>query len=205
MPISHSSFSGETNPIDGRIGGEDWDAYHEGTNDWDSVLVKTADQGVTNSATFVSENSLGLSVDTNETWRIEYEIVYTTDATGDIKFEVNVSSGTMAGVFRAMGSDTTANAVLSAVTRIAGTASSPTQTAGGGTLTIHRVLFLEVFVQVTASATLALRFAQNTQTSGQTATIKAGSRMRARLMSSDQTIAAGFINQAATASAPTVS
>ena len=28
MSITHSKVSGETNPVDGRVGGEDWDAAH---------------------------------------------------------------------------------------------------------------------------------------------------------------------------------
>lgn len=205
MPIYHGATSGEVNPGDGRIGGEDWDAVHEGSSDWSYTHTKANDQGVTNSNTLVNESALTLSVKTNETWRIEYDIIYTTDATGDIKFDVALSAGTMSGYYRLLGSDTTANALLSTSARLAAVADTPDITAGGGALTIHRVIDLELFIQVTADATLNLRFAQNTTTAGQTATVKAGTRIRARRMSSDLTIAPSLISNTAATFAPTVS
>lgn len=181
MAITHSFVSGEANPGGGLIGGEDWDADHVGSPDWDFRATLASDQSVTNSATLVSANDIGLSVTAGDTWHIEYDIIYSSDATGDFKFQLTAASGTIFGWWRYLGSDTTANAVLlSTGLRLNAVANTTTIAAGGGTTTVRRSVFIESLVEFSATTTLNFQFAQNTQTSGQSAVLRQGSQIRAR-------------------------
>lgn len=187
MPVTHAAVSGEANPGDGRVGGEDWDADHVGQSDWDIALTKGSDQSVTNSTVMVPATGLSFDVTPDSVWRVEYDIIYSSDATGDFRWEVDWTTGASVRLlaWRHIGSDTTANALqLLTGGRIAGLGALGAQPSGGGATTIRRSLFFQGIFEFdndfAGTATVTFEFAQNTATVGQSAVLRAGSRVRAR-------------------------
>lgn len=149
-----------------------------GGGGWDSVLTKTSDQGVTNSSTLVAATDLQFSIASGEVWRIECEIVYTSDATGDFKGIVASANGN--GVFwsRVIGTDNPTNGLLLSTGQRDATGTGLTAQGGGGSTAILRHFLYECVVKDTGATTVRFMFAQLTTTAGQTATCKAGSLMR---------------------------
>lgn len=148
---------------------------------YDVVTTKGSDEGVTNSATLQDDNELSWAVLANEAWFFQLLILYTTDATGDIKFDLRHSANTCNWVYRYLGSDATNNLILASSGIKDNSVQDTTDiAAGGGALNITRFILIEGYVFVGNNGTISLRFAQNTQTSGQTATVKAGSRLALR-------------------------
>lgn len=141
---------------------------------WDFVIRKQLDEGVLNSAVIQNDDELKWDVKSGELWRFLAIILYSTDATGDIKVDMAASTSTADWLIRYLG-ETTANAVLSGVQINAAAGNFTALAAGGGTTTILRKVQIEGFVKANANQTVNVRFAQNTQTGGQTATVKAGS------------------------------
>jgi hypothetical protein len=162
------------------VGPDRWNGPHVGSNDWpDAYIVKSLDQGVTNSATLVNDDEMLTAVLINEIWRFEITVMYTSDTAGDYKWDLACSTGNMTGWHRYVGSDTTANAILVSTGVRSSALTSITDVAAGGTTGVRTVLIDGIF-QFSASCNFLYRFAQNTQTSGQTATTKAGSLFKAK-------------------------
>lgn len=165
--LSISSHVATYSPLGGAAGGG-----------WDSIVAKASDDTVTNSATLANDSELLWSVGSGEVWRFELTAIYRTDATGDIKVAFAVSTGTPAWTYRYYG-ENVSSGFLSSGNRETGAGTTTAIPAGGGTTTIDRVLFVEGFLwNVGASATVNVKFAQNTATSGQSAILKTGSMLK---------------------------
>jgi hypothetical protein len=148
---------------------------------WDQVITKASDDTVTNSATLANDSELHWTVAANDTWRFELLILYTSDATGDYKCDLVVSAGTFNVSWRYLGTDTPTNTVLVS-TGIKDNAVTNTTdiAAGGGAAGVVRAILIEGLLFASGAATVTFRSAQNTQTAGQSAVTKAGSRLLLR-------------------------
>lgn len=147
-------------------------------SDWDLQIIKASDQGVTNSAVHVDDTELQFAVSSGDIWEFDLICLYTSDTTGDFNWRINTP-----GVDMSIRNDTgenSANAVHDTPVRDAGVSTLSARAAGGGTITIVRHAAGRGWVTLNAGGTFAVQFAQNTQTAGQTATMKAGSTLKAR-------------------------
>jgi hypothetical protein len=145
---------------------------------WDIFIIKASDFGVTNSNTFADDSELTFAVLDDQIWEMELTCLFTSDATGDWKFRLN-TGGFALSVFHYFGSDATNNAVQGGEVRETGTATTAIA-GGGGTITITRMLKVYFMMMMNADGNITVQIAQNTTTSGQTATLKAGSYLKAR-------------------------
>lgn len=151
----------------------------EGTSDWDTEIIKSGDQSITNSATLVDVALFTQAVLINETWLFEFLIAYSGDsATADIQWALNSSVGTMMGCAAQAGLST-ANAAM-----VAGVAFNASANAGGanGTDAVDgvRPLWVRAILTFSASCNLTFQFAQNTITAAKTVKIRTGSIMRSK-------------------------
>jgi len=128
-----------------------------------SVIVKSANQDVTNSATLVNDTDLQFSVVAGGHYMVELQLTISANNTsGDYKFAVNVSSGTMkgSGLWHYISSTGAGvNAVVQA------NAASNTGVNGGTTVSdIDFLCFYQLKFSFTASAnaTFSLQFANVT-------------------------------------------
>lgn len=170
-----------------RTDGSTWATYADltgsgGASDWTTEVTKASDESVTNSSTLQNDDELTFAVGSGELWKFEAIIAYEATLNGDFKCDFVCSTGTFSTVYRYLGSDTTANAVLvSTGVRESGVANTTDITAGGTSTVITRSLWIEGFI-VNPSATMDItfRFAQNSAQVGEAATVKAGSILRAK-------------------------
>lgn len=137
--------------------------------------IVDADQTVTNSATLVTVPQLTIPVGTNERVLFRYTIYYTSTATGDFKYRVDVpASPTLyrLGIesFAADGSATVAS-VLTAE------ADSTVLFASG---TEGFIRLQGVLSNGSTAGQIIFQFAQNTQTGAQSAIVRAGSHFEYR-------------------------
>lgn len=137
--------------------------------------IVDADQTVTNSATLVTVPQLTLPIGTNERVLFRYTIYYTSTATGDFKYRVDVpASPTLyrLGIesFAADGSATVAS-VLTAE------ADSTVLFASG---TDGFIRLQGVLANGSTAGQVIFQFAQNTQTGSQSAIVRAGSHFEYR-------------------------
>jgi hypothetical protein len=150
---------------------------------WDQYKVKSTDQSVTNSTTLTDDSELSFQVGSAETWYFEVVILYSSDATGDFKFVGAITAGDMLGWYRLIGTDNTANAVGTiTASKYNGVATFGTA-LGGGSTTIIRTAFIEGMSRMNGgTTTFKMQFAQQTQTAGQSAVMRAGSILRAKMV-----------------------
>ncbi len=125
-----------------------------------TTIVKSANQDVTNSTTLVDDTSLQFSVVAGGHYMVEFQLtISANNTTGDYKFAINVSSGTMkgSGLWHYISSTGAAvNAVVQA------NAASNTSVNGGTTVgDIDFLCFYQLKFSFTASsnATFSLQFA----------------------------------------------
>jgi len=145
-----------------------------------TVIVKSANQDVTNSATLVSDTSLQFSVVAGGHYMIEIDIVFSANNTSsDYKNAFNVSAGTMIGKGFMIGPTATgaaqvneysANAVATSTSLVLG---SPT--ANLSYLVSTKIIFS---FQASANATFRYQFAQNTAIAATTARTWKGSILK---------------------------
>lgn len=142
--------------------------FLRGDNTWDtpanpegwSVIVKSTNQDVTNSVTLVDDTDLKFSVVAGGHYMVEMQLtISANNTTGDYKFAVNVSSGTMkgSGIWHYISSTGAGvNAVVQA------NAAANTTVNGGTTVSdIDFLTFYQLKFSFTASAnaTFSLQFA----------------------------------------------
>lgn len=162
-------------------GGVEWVAATGGLSDWDTILVKASNDTVTNSATLTNDSELTFAVGgSSEVWRFEAMILYDSTLAGDYKCDFTGGGQTFSCVFRYMGSDNTANAVLvSTGIRDSGVTTTTDIAAGGTSGGTTRPLLIEgIFFAFAGSATMTFRAAQNTQTGSESAITKIGSQLK---------------------------
>lgn len=137
-----------------------------------TTVSKTANQSVTNSATLVTDNELTFPMLANTKYRIRGMIFFDTTATGDFKYTVQGPAnptGVRISPATAVGGGTPAMAaVLTAYPSATGVALAGTGTSGF-------VQFDAIVHNGSTAGDFLFRFAQNTQTAGQSATVIAGS------------------------------
>lgn len=182
MPLTHPLVVAVSDGGDASlVRPSDWNAAHVGSNEWDTVIVKPSNQDVTNSATFIDDNDLQLSVGSGDVWSMVLDLIYAGDSTsGDYKWQVLVSSGTMTGLIFDIESDGTADTVFSNFSRVNGVSSFGTFSLGTDGAGGKRVGRLEMMLRFSAAATFTFQFAQNSATSSTFARTCAGSRLSAK-------------------------
>lgn len=146
-----------------------------------SIIRKTADESVTASTALQSDNELTLNVGANETWVLQYTLYVDGPAAADMKFALNVPSGTtgLMGGFRLDNSAVTDtdNIGTSATTDLTDTGFRLAGTSGAGSQVT--VMVLASLTTSSTTGSVVLRWAQNN--SDATATIvKANSVLIAR-------------------------
>lgn len=146
------------------------------SSEWDFMVVKSIDQGVTNSAVLTSDNELKWSMKDGDLWRVQLYIIYTADVTGDFKMDFVASTGDLLATWRAMG-EGTGNAFVFTGDRDGNVTSTSDTGWGGGSTTVLRRIWIEAWFRAGTDQDITFRFAQNVQTAGQTATCKAGSTL----------------------------
>lgn len=137
--------------------------------------IVDADQTVTNSATLVTVPQLTIPVGTNERVLFRYSVFYTSTATGDFKYRVDVpASPTLyrLGV-ETYAADGTATVASTITAEADGTVLFASGTEGFIRLT-------GVLSNGTTAGSVIFQFAQNTATGAQSAIIRAGSSFEYR-------------------------
>jgi len=184
VSVTHAFVSGKSDGGDStQVRPSDWNDEHvftglETLETWDHILTKASDQGVTNSTTLVDCTGLSFSCSSGEFWEVEVLLIYTADGTGDMQWRFNTPGFDLS--VRVDWGENSANAAHSTAVREASTTTTTARAAGGGTTTVLRGAGTKGFIATNASGTIQVQFAQLAATAGQTATIKAGSYLRAR-------------------------
>lgn len=148
-----------------------------GASDWDTPIVKSGDQSVTNSATLVDVTEFTKAVLINETWLFEFLIVFSGDSSSaDFQWALNSSAGTMVGCAIQLGLST-ANAAITTPVAFNGIANAG---SSNGTDAVDglRPLWVRAILTFSANCNLTFQFAQNTPTAAKTVKIRLGSIMK---------------------------
>ena len=137
--------------------------------------VVDADQTVTNSATLVTVPQLTIPVGINERVLFRYTIYYTSTATGDLKYRVDVPASPT--LYR-LATDNVADDVAAGVTSVIIAEADSTALLATG---VNGVLRLSgVLSNGSTAGQVIFQFAQNTATAAQSAIIRAGSHFEYR-------------------------
>lgn len=132
--------------------------------------IVDADQTVTNSATLVTVPQLTIPIGTNERVLFRYTIFYTSTATGDLKYRVDVPASPT--LYR-LATDNVADDVTAGVTSVITAEADSTALLASG---VNGILRLNgVLTNGSTAGTVIFQFAQNTATASQSAIIRAGS------------------------------
>ncbi len=143
-----------------------------------TTIVKSANQDVTNNATFQDDTELQFSVVAGGHYMIEMNVCWSgNNATGDYKMAIAVSAGTMKGYGLSLASDTTAMKTLSTV---AGGSISTQTTYNLVATDIDFLMTSKIYFNFIASAnaTCKYQFANVTAGAGRTSRTWKGSIMR---------------------------
>jgi hypothetical protein len=132
--------------------------------------IVDADQTVTNSATLVTVPQLTFPIGTNERVLFRYTIFYTSTATGDLKYRVDVPATPT--LYR-LATDNTASDLTAGVTSVITAEADSTALLASGTDGVLRLT--GVLSNGTTAGQVLFQFAQNTATGSQSAIIRAGS------------------------------
>lgn len=144
-----------------------------------TTIVKSANQDVTNNATFQDDTELQFSVVAGGHYMIEMNICWSAnDATGDYKFAFTISTGTIRGYGVCVKSDAVGNLIIS--TTGTGSITTSTQTlqtvATNLDFLMSAVVYFNIFVS--ANATFKFQFANNTAGAGRTSRTWKGSILK---------------------------
>lgn len=145
-----------------------------------TVIVKSANQDVTNSATLTDDTDLQFSVVAGGHYMIEMDIVIScNNTTGDYKNAFFVSSGTMLGAGFMLGASATATAQINIYTSNT-VATSTTVAMGTSVANIDLLSSTKIIYsfQASANATLSYQFANNTAGAGRTSRTWKGSILK---------------------------
>lgn len=137
--------------------------------------IVDADQTVTNSATLVTVPQLTIPIGANERVLFRYTIFYTSTATGDLKYRVNIPASPT--LYR-LCTDNVAADVTAGVTSVITAAADSTALLATGTDGVIRLT--GVLANGTTAGQITFQFAQNTQTAAQSAVILRGSFLEFR-------------------------
>jgi hypothetical protein len=132
--------------------------------------IVDADQTVTNSATLVTVPQLTFPIGTNERVLFRYTIFYTSTASGDLKYRVDVPASPT--LYR-LATDNTASDLTAGVTSVITAEADSTALLASGTDGVLRLT--GVLSNGTTAGQVLFQFAQNTATGSQSAIIRAGS------------------------------
>ncbi len=140
-----------------------------------TTLTKTADQTITNNATFQNDNTLVLALAANSSYNIDAVINFsTTSAAADFKYTFTVPAGSTVAI------STTADTAAAASTVCNITASGQKCTLAS-TAGYRGNIRLSGYIRTAGTAgNLQFQFAQNTGTAGQSVTVYQGSSMSYR-------------------------
>lgn len=137
--------------------------------------IVDADQTVTNSATLVTVPQLTIPVGINERVLFRYTIFYTSTATGDLKYRVDVPASPT--LYR-LATENVADDVAAEVTSVITAEADSTALLATG---VNGVLHMSGVLQNGSTAgNVIFQFAQNTATASQSAIIRAGSFLEYR-------------------------
>jgi hypothetical protein len=162
--------------------------FLRGDNTWSApddpygwtIIVKSANQDVTNSATFTNDTDLQFSVVAGGHYMIEMNVCYSgNNTTADYKFELRLTAGIFKGQGNFLAYSTTGvitNASLAANSAI----NTNGPALGVNTADIDSLQFLTIYFNFSASvnATFNYRFAQNTATAATTSRTWKGSILK---------------------------
>jgi hypothetical protein len=145
-----------------------------------TIIVKSANQDVTNSVTLVTDTDLQFSVVAGGHYMIEMDIVISSSSTsGDYKNAFNVSAGTMLGQGFMLGSTVTGvvqtNLYTSNTVATSTTVSLGTQTSNINSLSSTKIIY-SFFAS--ANATFRYQFAQNAAVASNSARTWKGSILK---------------------------
>ena len=159
---------------------------------WDVVVVKSANQTVTNSATLTNDTELAFDAAINEVWHVMMRLGFASSAVSGADGKLSLASSVAAFVtaqsnwegvyYNAVGTLTTKAPTAFDSTTLAmspGVTALETGSPFGGTIT---PIFLQFRIRFSAAATATLQFAQVTATAGQSVTMQAGSTLTAKRM-----------------------
>lgn len=132
--------------------------------------IVDADQTVTNSATLVTVPQLTLPVGIGERVLFRYTIFYTSTATGDFKYRVDVPASPT--LYR-LATDNVAADLTAGVTSVITAEADSTALLASGTDGVIRLN--GVLSNGSTAGQVIFQFAQNTQTGSQSAIVRAGS------------------------------
>lgn len=138
--------------------------------------IVDADQTVTNSATLVTVPQLTIPIGINERILFRYNIFYTSTATGDLKYRVDVPASPT--LYR-LATDNVAGDVTAGVTSVITAEADSTALLASGTDGLIRLV--GVLSNGTTAGNIIFQFAQNTATGSQSAIIRAGSFVEYRI------------------------
>jgi len=138
--------------------------------------IVDADQTVTNSATLVTVPQLTLPVGKNERILFRYNVFYSTTATGDLKYRLDVPASPTS--YRAL-LEEHAPAGAALVSSILTAEADDTIVAASGTDGFIRIS--GVLVNGTTAGQVLFQFAQNTATAAESAVILRGSYLEYRI------------------------
>jgi hypothetical protein len=137
--------------------------------------VVDADQTVTNSATLVTVPQLTLPIGINERVIFRAIIFYTSTATGDLKYRVDVPASPT--LYR-LATENTASDVAAEVTSVITSEADSTALLASGTNGVVRLT--GVLSNGSTVGNVIFQFAQNTATASESAIIRAGSFLEYR-------------------------
>ena len=138
--------------------------------------IVDADQTVTNSATLVTVPQLTLPVGKNERILFRYNLFYTTTATGDLKYRVDVPATPT--LYRLFSEEQAADATAIVCATITSEADDTVLAASG---TDGFIRLTGVISNGSTAGSVLFQFAQNTATGSQSAVIRAGSFLEYRI------------------------
>lgn len=142
-----------------------------------TTIVKSANQDVTNNATFQDDTELQFSVVAGGHYMVEMNVCYSgNNTTGDYKFNFAVNSGTIKGRGYAINYGTTMGITFTALTA----PGSLNVATGVGAADLDELITLSIMInfQASANATFKYQFANNSAAAGRTSRTWKGSIMK---------------------------
>lgn len=143
-------------------------------------IIKSANQDVTNNATFQDDTELQFSVVAGGYYMVEMHLVYSgNDVTGDYKFQFRVSAGTMRGNGATTSLGTGGGSILSgiAANNVATATSVPNGVAVANLDSLHSC-FAQFNFWASSNATFIFTFANNSAGAGRISRTNKGTYLR---------------------------
>lgn len=154
-------------------------------SDWDLILIKSADQTVTNNATLQNDTELIFSVAANSIYLVRFYIIYSgNNTTGDYKFDFLYGSS-LTSVAQFYGWEQVLSVALGAANALGEISSAsawPSGAQSAGTDAAHTkfVATGEFRITTEAASTIQFRFANVSASAGRESTTRAGSVIKVK-------------------------